>query len=374
MSAAAEVQEKTSLHVVSRAELAEGDHLDRWHDPDGIVPLSPPKRATLLANPLGRGDEEPVQIIGTRGRRVIGRLDLLSGRLVVDREPVDCLWGSALYVPESQRDSLMGVQLVLKMQALHHTVASCGISRLAYPLFARLKWLDVAMPRYVLVRHSRAVLERRLSDSVGRAAVPVVDAALLGQRGLLSAWLAVTARGLRCEEAEALPTEASAALRELGADVATYRSPEWVSWLRAYAFDAEPRSRRALFLVRDRRDRPVAYFLVKARVYEEASGEGYRDLYLGSLGDWAVIQPGAVDLRRIVLFAVAELSKWGVDAVEMCVPPDEDLSSVRRLGFRRAGDLHLMVRASSRSPLSDRARSSPGSWRVRPADGDNFFS
>jgi hypothetical protein len=373
MSAAAEVQEKTSLHVISRAEFARGDHLARWHDPDGIVALSPPKRATLLANPLARGDDDPVQIIGTRGRRVIGRLDLLSGRLVVDGEPVDCLWGSALYVPESQRDSLMGVQLVLKMQALHHTVASCGISRLAYPLFAKLKWLDVAMPRYVLVRRSRAVLERRLPGSVGRAAAPVADAALLGQRGLLSAWRALTARGLRCEEAEELPTEAGAALRELGADVATYRSPEWVSWLRANAFDAEPPSRRALFLVRDR-DRPIAYFLVKARLYEEASGEGYRNLYLGSLGDWAVLEEGAIDLRRIVLFAVAELSKWGVDAVEVCVPPDEEVSSVHRLGFRRAGDLHLMVRASSRSPLADRARSNPGSWRVRPADGDNFFS
>ncbi len=316
-----------------------------------------------------------MQIIGTRDERVIGRLDLVAGRLETRTGRCTVLWGSALYVPEEHRETLMGVKLVLKQQGLNPTVASCGISRQAYPVFAGLKWIDLPMPRWVLVCRSRPVVERYMGTGpTGRVARPLADVGLRAHGGALSLTSKVRARGLACEQSAAMPPELDPLLQGGSAPVRAHRSAAWVNWLVRHSFHGERDARRGLFLVRDSGGDIVAYFLVKCRRYEDASSYGFRSLLLGTLGDWAIFDQERVGLGEIALLAVGKLARWGVDAIEICVPPDASGTvSLGRLGFVRAGDLHLMVRGSSASPLVDGLRDL-SRWYVRPAEGDNFFS
>jgi hypothetical protein len=262
----------------------------------------------------------------------------------------------------------MGVKLILRQQSLLPTVGTCGVSQLAYPVFAGLKWLDIALPRYIALRRSRSVDERYAgTGAAGRAAAVAADAALLGHRGVLSAWRALRTAGLRCEPVARMGAHLDSLLADPRARVQAHRSSAWVNWLLENRFDDDPRRRQGLFYVRDGHGRVVAYFVAKCAFYEAASHQAFRDVLLGSLQDWTIFEPERVDFAQLVLFAAQAMGRWDVDAIEVCLPPDTAGAGLARLGFRRVGDLHLLVRAPE-------APADPRAWWVRPADGDNFFS
>jgi hypothetical protein len=369
------VVERPTIHVVCKAELAADAWSARWDDPDRLAELTPEKRAALLSNPLSTSDDDPMQLVGTIGERVVGRWDLIVGRFEAGGEPIPCHWGSGLAVPAEYRRTLLGVQLILKQRSLAHTAGVCGVSQLAHPIFAGLKWHDFAMPRHIALRRSRSVVERYLgSGPAGRVGRAAADAGLLGQRTYLGALRRLRAVGLRCEQVDRMGSELDEALARPDRPVAAHRSSAWVNWLVGNSFHAEPQSRRGLFYIRDEDERVVAYFLAKCRLYEAASHHGFRNVLLGSLQDWLVLDSSRVDLERILLFAVERLSAWNVDAIEVCLPEDEAATPLARLGFARVGELHVLVGASSKSPLAAPAYREAGAWRLRPAEGDNFFS
>ncbi len=131
--------------------------------------------------------------------------------------------------------------------------------------------------------------------------------------------------------------------------------------------------RRALFLVVASDGSVAGYFLVRARVYEEGARRRLRNLHLASLQDWAAFDP-ALRFEHIVLLAIRELLRWRVDAIEVCVPVDETSPGLRKLGFVRAGSMFTFVKPAEGSALSAPEFATPGAWRLRPAEGDSFFS
>jgi hypothetical protein len=369
------VVERPRINVVSKAEIADHASAPGWEDPDGLAVLTPEKRAALLTNPLSTRDDDPVQLLGTIGERVVGRWDLLAGRFRVGGEDVPCHWGSGLAVPEAYRRTLLGVQLILTQRSLLDAAAVCGVSQRALPVFTGLKWRDFALPRYVALRRSRAVVERFLgSGPAGRAAATVADAGLFAQRAYLAALRRVRASGLSCEPVARMGAELDDALARPDRPVAAHRSSAWVNWLLGNSFHAESQAQRGLFYILDRHERVAAYFVVKCRFYEEASQQGFRNVLLGSLQDWLVLDRARVDLSHVLLFAFERLSAWDVDAIEVCVPDDEAGTPLARLGFVRVGELHVFVQAAGANPLASPAYRDAAAWRLRPAEGDNFFS
>lgn len=364
----------SEIHVVTRGDLARGTADRPWRDPDGILEMEEARRAALLANPLAVDDDEPVQLVGTRGGEVIGRLDLVKGSMRVDGHDLDCLWGSALVVPERHRRTLMGISLILKAQALAEVAGAAGPSQVAYSVYSRLKWMDVTLPRYVLMRRSRAVVDRLVSPPLRGVAACVADPVLVLHQSLLGLVRKAAGRGLRTSPADRLPPDVEARVISDVPNVSFHRSNRWLEWLLGHSFERDPRNRRALHLVHDRSGAVVAYFLVKSRFYPQASQRGFRDVYLGSLHDWVILDPQSVSFEHIVLFAVHELARWDVDAVEVCIPPDVVRPRLGRLGFRRVGEMHVVVRPAASSMLALPENADSSRWRVRPGEGDYSFS
>jgi hypothetical protein len=361
----------TEIHLISRRELATDPGWDRWHDPDAIAPISPIKQKALLENPLARGDDDPIQLVGTLDARVIGRLDLVGGALDVHGEEVPCTWGSALYVPKEFRKTLMGVKLILTMQRMHDTVGASGVSRLVYPLYRNLRWLDFELRRFVLLRRTRSLVERYVGRGVlGTGVETIADAALSAHGSLLSAWTRLRVREFETQEMAEFPEALASRLPLCDRRIVGHRSAAWINWLLRSSFD-EPPSRRALFSVVGRDGHAAGYFLVRARRYDVLTDRNLRNLHLGSLQDWAAFDP-TLRFEHITLLAARELFKWNVDAVEVCVPHDQSSAGLARLGFVRVGSMYTLVNVSQKSPLSHLAKSE--AWRLRPAEGDNFFS
>jgi GNAT superfamily N-acetyltransferase len=354
------------LHVVSTADLVAG--AIGWDDPEGIAVLPPGKLRALETNPLG-GPGDPARIIGTVGGRVVGCLDVLPGRMKVYGSDVPCLWASGLAASPQFRRLGVGALLLLRFQGLHHTVAACSVTEEARPLYTKLRWLELLLRRYVAVLRSRSLAERYLPTW----AVPgarAADAALAAHRALAAAPRRRRLRGRVCEQVEQLPADLDEAVGQSDEPAAFHRSSAWLDWIVRNSFEADPKDRRALFLVGDGSGRPVAYFLATSRFYERASRRELPNLLLGSLQDWAILDPQALGVEQIVLLALRELEGWGVDAVEVCLADRDRVPGLWRWGFRRVEDLPILIRAGAGSPLRDPLFASPAAWRLRAGEGD----
>lgn len=380
------MSEPVAFHVVRRLELAAGGtsadapYRD-WTDPDGIAPMPAPKRRALLGNPCRAagpaGADEPVSIIGLRGgaKLVVGRIDLVCGLLEVHGQPVPVYWGSNWYVPPEHRSSLVGVTLLLKMQGLHHTIGAHGPSQQALPVYEKMKFFGLPMTRWILLRRSRAVVERYVGRGPGaRVVAPLADGGLLVQRTALGALRLARTSGARATiESRVPPGLAERLAAPCDRPVRAHRSGAYLDWLLANSFQDDARARSALVVLTMPDGVVAGYALLKVRFYPTATHRGFRDLLLGSLQDWGIFEPRAVAMLDIVLLAVRELGRMGVDAVEACLPADETPGAMRALGFVRVGAMTSVLRASAASPLHDPALQRPEAWRLRPADGDNFF-
>jgi hypothetical protein len=170
-----------------------------------------------------------------------------------------------------------------------------------------------------------------------------------------------------------MPADMDERLGQQTAPVACHRSSAWINWLLAHSFSDDPRNAQLLFLVHDHAGRTVAYFLVKIRFHETATHRQFRNVLLGSLQDWMVFDPQAIEFHDIALLAVRELIQRNVDAVEVVTPTVQTAQPLKRLGFARVGSMHMMFRAVAPSPLANPALRKPESWFIRPGDGENFF-
>lgn len=365
----------TILHIVRAKDLANGQTHHPFADPQKTAVFTAEKRRALLANPLRCGPDEPMQIIGVKDGNVTGRLDLISGRMNLKGQAVPCLWGSYLYVPPEYRSTLVGLSLVLKMHSLHSTPAVCGISQVALPLYQKLKWADVAMPRHIMLRRSRSVVERYLgtglSGMLGRLAA---DAALTAHRLAAGTIRSLKTSGLHVQHVDRAPQELEDAMTTGSKAIQTHRSAAVIDWMLAHSFETDARNRKGLFLVRDGGRRLIGYFIAKLRFYEVATHRGFKNLLLGSLQDWRIFDGSKLSMMQLIALAVREISAWDADAVEVCLPPDCAPLNLKPWGFVRVGDLHWMIRPSSQSLLHGHLPSLHADWTIRPADGDNTFS
>ena len=368
------MSDTTAFHIIRRRDLLAADCYAQWQDPDQIARPSPAKRRTLLNNPCAGSDDEPVQVIATRDNLVIGRIDVIPAWMRVGNEKIQIFWGSHLYVPERFRNTLTGVLLILKTQALHHAVGAFGPSQLALPVYQKLKWIDHPIPRYIAIRRSRPVVDRYVGRGPHSAILATLtDGVLAFHRGIQSIGRSLRSGGLRLQRLDAMPEELDPLLAARPNVVAVHRSAAFINWWLTHAFEEDPRSANDLFLIRDRAGRPLGYFLNKVRFHETATHRGFKDVLLGSLQDWMIFDPQRLNLRTILLLAARELGRRRVHAIDFCTDDASLRLTLRLMGFMRIGALHLMIKAAPGSPLGRPEFSDPSTWWIRPADGDNFF-
>lgn len=373
----------TQIHVVRRSSLELGTPLP-WADPQNLASLCPEKRHAFLSNPLSTSPDDPVQLVAVKDGQVIGKMDLIPGQAMLDGHPVPVLWASSLYVPPEHRKSMAGALLVMKMHAVHPTCAVCGVSAAALPIYEKLKWIDLPMSRFIWLRHSRPVVDRYVGNAILRPIVRLAaDVALLAPRAAISLWSRFNAKAVRVEPARQLPADCAASITErLNSGLAFHRSNAWVDWEAAHTLDPGSTSAvRELAVVRDCAGKPLGYFMAKCRHYDVATQRQLRDLTLASVQDWMTFDEARLPERALVLLAARHAaglrlpgSSQAPDAIEVCTRDPRLRSVLRRLGFAPAGSLHLLYRASPASPLAKLSDADRLAWRLRPAEGDNFFA
>ncbi|HRQ75845.1 MAG TPA: GNAT family N-acetyltransferase [Phycisphaerales bacterium] len=364
-----------TLHEVTLGELRAGEPTRPWRDPHGFSRMREAKRAIWLSCPLGRDDRAVVRVLAVADDEIVGKEEMLPGELIADGEPIQTDWGSGMFVPETHRGRGIGRMLAQHRMALREVCCSCGVSSMLFPIYRKLGWHDLSMKRFIMLRSAKPVARRFCGDgALASVATTAGDLALAAHGGLLAVWMKLKTSGLMIERLDAAPHEWDAHFQTQQPGVRCHRSAAWLNWLLTHRLTDDPRAAADLWVIRDARGEQLGYVLTKTRYHGIASHRGFRDVLLGSLQDWMIFQPERLSFHAMLLLAARMLSRSGVDAVEVCLPPDADNERLRAMGFMRVGSQHTVFSATPGSRLALPALSRPASWFIRPGDGDNFFT
>ncbi len=348
-----------------------------FEDPYGIYELPLRKRAALKANPAATGSDVACQTLGLAGNRVVGQHTIFPVRLRAFGEEYEAWTGSGLYLHDDYRKTGLGIQLIEGENRDGNTIhLGCGLSRLSVPLHLLLDYACFPMKRMLWLAKSGPVVRKFLRNRfVAAVAAFLCDILLWLPNTLLRLLVSIQTRHLWVERLDRATSAVAAMAAATTRPCACVHSEAWFNWILNHTFADDPRSRQRLFLVRDRHDKPLGFFMVKIRFHATASHRGFKDLLLGSLLEWQSIDERRLSHGLLARLAARELLREGCDAIEVCTDEEPLLKSLRRTGFLPLGDLWFVVRARENHPLHqmpDFLRQE--NWRLRPCEGDNALS
>lgn len=340
-------------------------------------------RAVFAHPPFAADEQSVVQILAIDRGTIIGRENLLPGRLVLDPrtsgapniEAIVTSYGSGMYVADAARGRGIGSALARHREQIHEVRLSCGVSHMLAPIYRKLGWQEFEMERHLMLRDARPVVERYVGNgAIGWLGTVAGNAALHVPQSLLRRRIARLGARLRAERVDEFPAECVGHLAEPRAAASTERSVATIHWMLRNRFPNDRHAAQSLSIVRDAKsDRPLGYFLTKVRFHATASHRNFRNVLLGSLQDWMSFPGADISVEDFALLAIEELSARNVSAIEICVPPTEKGERLRPLGFRSLGSQLFFHSAAKGSPLAHPRFADPAAWWIRPADGDNIF-
>ena len=264
--------------------------------------------------------------------------------------------------------------LPMHFQELGPTVGGCGVSRMAYPIFKALEWVDLPMRRFVLLRNSAPVVRRYLGHTpVASVTERTANVALAIQGRYVAA--AIRRRltpGFTWRRVDRLPEALETRLREAPATVSCHRSVAWVNWLIENTFRRHSCNANLLYVVEDRSATVVGYVLAKERHHDSVTEREFKHVRLGSIQDWQSFDPALED-ADLALAGVAALCETSVDAIEVCTDDRKLAVALIKLGFLRSSVQYMQFRPSQESPVFAQDLREPGAWRIRPGEGDAYF-
>ena len=338
-----------------------------FDDPHGLCRISPETLTAFRENPFRQAQNEPVQLVGTVDGCAAGTIMFLPGELTVDGKVFPIAWCSGLYVVPEYRKTLLGIALVREARGSHSIVGGSRLSETALPIFKRLGWLGIPLTRYIMPCRGRPALEHVLGPGMPAALLsPLLGRALALHRRLLKRREKVSCANLTCKPADSMPESLDPALANLSQPFGCHRSSRWLNWIIQHSFNADPRNRKQLYLVNDRNDRVVAYFVTRVKFHNPVSRRGFRNLLAGSVLDWGVFDPSAVHEAQLWLMATNVLAAEGVDVVEIC---DASPDATVPFGFRKSGQHWMALLSNSSEPTI--TKDQIPQWILRQVDGDS---
>lgn len=346
-------------------------------DPYGIYELPLHKRAALKANPAATGTGVACQTLGLVGNKVVGQHTIFPIRLRAFGEEHEAWTGSGLYLHDDYRKTGLGIQLIEGENRDGNTIhLGCGLSRLSVPLHLLLDYACFPMKRMLWLAKSGPVVRKFLRNRFAAAvAAFLCDILLWLSNTFLRLMVTIQSRHLRVERLEQATEEVAAMAAATTRPCACVHSVAWFNWILNHTFAADPRSRQRLYLVSDRHNQPLGFFLYKIRFHATASHRGFKNLLLGSLLEWQSVDERHLPNGLLARLATRELIRAGCDAIEVCTDEEPLLKSLRHTGFLSLGDLWFVVRARENHPLhSNNQFVEQTNWRLRPVEGDAGLS
>ena len=345
-----------------------------FKDPYQIMSsLGPKMREAVLHNPSGYRKEEVCQILAVDGDVVVGATNPFSGRLLMNGEIVPCQNGSTLFSLENYRKENVGGDLFMQISNLHPMKNNfySGISQMALPLYRALKYTVFGFPRLIYLRKSQSVVHALL-HSEGWWTKPIIwlaDTSLILHRSLLRLSTNLRLSGYKIEEVTAVPNEVEAIVMSDKHPYMELHDKAWFEWSLNYSISEDERTKRRLYVMR-KNERIEGFFLIKQEFFKQASGRGFKNVYLGSVMEWGIAKDSQLREKDIAILSLSCFDK-NIDGVQFASNELKTVKQLKRYLFVQVGKSNLGFRIKS---IKDEAMKDINNWRIRLAASDTLLN
>lgn len=344
-----------------------------YADPYNIASsLCEAMKEAVLHNPSGYQDEEVCQILALDNDVVVGCTNPYSGRIYIDREVMPVQNGSYLFSHEDYRKDNVGGELFLKLANLHHT-NNCyfsGISQMAIGLYRVLKFTLFEFPRMIYLRKSRSVIQSifKTETKLITPLIWIADTCLALHRNILKCLSKEGRNGYEVIESNVVPQEVEDIILNDPHPFAEYHNKQWLEWSLNYSLTDEPRVKK-LFLIK-KHGKIQAFFITKQQFFEQASGRGFKNVYLGSIMEWGISIGSELTEKDINLIAIHHFDS-NIDGIQMATTDKSLASTLKKFLFFPIGSANVGIRMKS---IKDPRIKDIKNWRLRIAGGDTLMN
>ena len=350
-------------------------------DADGCVRGVPGLRldknyvTALRENPFREGKDVVCVKVGIVDERVAGREYVFPLSIMCDDMVVSAGSGSCTTVEKWARKTGLGIELSSMKEDCRDgdfKVGECaGLSQVAVKIRKYLNQPVFEYPRYIGLLKCRAVVETKLNGILAKMVSWIGDAVL----GIITAFGAAYARVMSSGYVvEPVSADREGQLREMESLARSEKcrfcevhDARWFKWVLTNSFSSY--GPPVAYIVR-RNNVAIGFFMVKKRFHEQASHRGFRDVWLGSIVEWATLDA----YKKFILWKIYiwyYRSRKELDAVEFPAAERWVVAFLKRHGWQKVGNANFCYNIRSgtgyEAPIGmDNAEN----WRLRPGMGD----
>lgn len=363
------------IHYYKRTirELRENIKLP-FQDPHHIMSsMNTGRKNAILNNPSGCDDTDVCQILALDGDVVVGVTNPFLGRLLINGDIVPVQNGSNLFSHEDYRKVNVGGELFLKSTKLHPSGNNlrAGISQMALPLYHAMKYSVFEFPRVIYLKKSRSVVQAFLR-SEGWWAKPIVwvaDSCLWLHRQMIKLHNVLCYGSYTVEEIKECPDEVEQIVLQDEHPYMELHDKDWFNWNLNYSFSEDEKTKCKLYVVKRKRI-VEAFFLTKQEFFKQASGRGFKNVYLGSIMEWGIAKQSNIREKGLVLLALNQFGS-NIDGVQYATNDECVLRQLVRWLFVRIGTANIAIRLRG---VKDVAIKDINNWRIRLAASDTVIN
>lgn len=327
-------------------------------------------RDTFLENPFLEDNSHCYMCLYRVDGVVAGRLALFPLQLVMTGACVKAQSASTLAVEERFRTLAIGTDLILfpYMNSAYDIFIYAGISKMALPIYKKMKFQDLSTPIMILPKKSVFFLSKIGTPTfLQRCMAPIADF-------FLNLYLAIRRIGWAkpknyyIEEINDIPSWIEDIVNKDSHRYKENHDNKWFKWVLEHLFVKNGEKAHHLYAIYDKERLPKGFFMTKEIFYKRKSIVS-GGLHVGSIIEWGSYDETLLSESDIYKLAIPFFSKQ-TDFIEITSSNKDTIRKVKRMGFFFHGDNHIIVkeRKETYHNIGDISN-----WRIRLGYADVPF-
>ena len=334
--------------------------------------IQPAIRSTFLSNPFLE-DKSSCMVYLSRVDGIVGGREMFfPTKTKICGQLFQSLSASSLMVEERFRALALGADISLfpfTTSRNNDFIVYAGISKMALPLYRKLKFYDLSTPLMWQPRRTDFLFER------------------LGMRGflftllkgignlILKPYISFTNRfaefrrdnTITVEEMKTVPVWVDSIISADNHDYMEFHNREWMQWVLTHNFFGREKDKQAFYAIY-KNGKEFAFFLTKERE-NSIPEKNIKRIVFGSIIEWGSLDEGIISEYDVYRIALSTFSD-DVDIVEFTSADKKVVKKMRQIGFIQHGDSHIVVKSLGKKypdlGLLEK-------WRIRLGYGDVMF-
>ena len=357
--------------ILSYEEIRKG--IDLGSDPEGIGAYTQQNNLleTFLNNPFLHDESMPMVAFIRVDGAIWGRCMYFPTRIIIGDRIEQSLGGSSLLVNEEGRKYSFGVDLMMLPMNNHENkyLLYAGVSKMAYQLYKKLKFVIFEMPCRWQIRNSKPIFQSiGLKGVVLQVSSFFINIFLKLINSVIKLVLKSSIKSYSVKRLDNVPDWVVQSVLNDNHKYAEYHDKSWFDWVLNNNFFGRKLDSQSLFGVYTG-NVPVAFILLGER-QSSIEERNIDSVVFGSIIEWGILDQTKIDEIKLNTIAL-NLYSNNVDIVQVISSDKNNVNFFRRFGLINHGTANIVFKDLSKSLDNDYKDSN--NWRLRVGYSDVPF-